>query len=385
MKRKIVLLTIILFAVQSIFAQTSIKDVLSRFDEKLAQHSIPSAEVMIGSINFGETETNGTAAAWMKDEIAKAAVKMRRIKIVRETLKTVQLETKTRGLVAMMKKPKTAYKKKYTITGKYIENKAKGIVSLTLYLELSEGDKVELFASETATIQSSELLDYGLTLYPQNIEEVKAIEKDFEEAETILESETPSTENAIAKDSVTETKKDMSATEDGRTKTNNRSEAESKKLETDEVVETEELKTENTVQITAYMLDKKNNVVDTLHPGDVVKFLVATDKDAYVRIMGIDAEGNTFWLPIKNNFIKANTVRTFPDDNTLDYQVVDGVFGAEHLFIYAATDKAWLPDETSEQKYHPSLITSTTRGIVAVKKNENITTGVFKIAYTVVP
>ena len=371
--RKLFFVLLFCIVVNGLFGETSIKDVVHRFDEKLAQHSIPSAEVVIGSINFGETETNGTAAAWMKDEIAKAAVKMRRIKIVRETLKTVQLETKTRGLVAMMKKPKSAYKKKYVISGKYIENKAKGIVSLMLYLEVSEGEKTELFASDTAIIQTSELTDYGLTLYPQNIEEVKTIEKDFEAAETILEGE-PASEKSMVKDSESESKITSNST-------TSKTEMTEEKMDSSKT----EIKAEEAVQITAYMLDKKNNVVDTLHPGDVVKFLVGTDKDAYVRIMGIDAEGNSFWLPIKNNFIKANTVRTFPDDNTLDYQVVDGVFGAEHLFIYASTTEDGLPNEEGEVKYHPSLIANTTRGITAVKKNEKLTTGVFKIAYTVVP
>jgi len=322
-------------AVSNLFAEMSIKDVLRSFDEKLARNSIPKAEVVIGSIHFGQTETCGSVAGWMKDEITKAAVRMRRIKIIRDTLKTVQIETKTRGLVATMKKPQSAIKKKYIITGKYIENKTKGEVSLTLYLEISEGERIEVFATETAIIKTSELKDYGLTLYPENIEEVKNIEEDFETAEAMLEDE--------------------------------------------------RLTNSQAVQITAFMLDSKDNVVETLKAGDVVKFLVATDKDAYIRIMGIDANGNTFWLPIKDNFILANTVRTFPDDNTLDYQVVDGVFGAEHLFIYACTSKDGLPAQDEEGKYHPSLIANTARSITAVKTNENFSTGVFKIAYTVLP
>lgn len=144
-------------------------------------------------------------------------------------------------------------------------------------------------------------------------------------------------------------------------------------------------KENGTVQITAAMLDSENCLADTLHPGDTVKFMVSTNQDSFIRIMGIDANGNTFWLPVKDNFMPADAVRTFPDDEDTDYQVVDGVYGAEHLFIYAATDKSQLPDETSEKKYRPSLITNTTRGITGVKKHKKLTTGVFKISYTVEP
>lgn len=352
MKKNIVLFTLIFCTVQFVSAQNSIKDIIRSFDEKLAQHSIPSAEIVIGSIHFGDTDTNGTVASWMKDEIAKAAVKTRRIKVVRGTLEMVQLETKTRGLPQSIKKPVSSYKKKYTITGKYIENKAKGIVSLTLYLETSDGEKSELFASETAIIKTSELEDFGYTLYPENIKQVESIEKDFNEAKTVIES--------------------TSLTFEDRTDTQQKTQENNQKAN-------------DSIQITGSMLDKANNFVDTLRPGDIVKFLVATDKDAYIRIMGIDAEGNTFWLPIKDNFIKANTVRIFPDDNTVDYQVLDGVFGAEHLFIYAATEASGLPNERGDAKYHPSLIATTTRGMIPVKKSEKLITGVLKIGYTVVP
>ena len=381
--KKLCFAALLFVAVSGLFADMSIKDIIKRFDEKLARNSIPKAEVVIGSINFGETETHGSAAGWMKKEIEEAAGKVRRIKIVRDSLKRVQSETKTRGLVAMMKKPKSALKKKYTISGTYIENKTKGVVSLTLYLEISEGEKTEVFATETATISTSEFADYGLSLYPENIKEVESIEKDFKEAEAILETAAP-TEKVSGESEKTEavdSSKDSSTSKNEKDEDNEKKEtAPSVKSEENESIEKAEA-----IQITACMLDKKNNFVDTLIPGDVVKFLVATDKDAYVRIMGIDANRNTFWLPIKDNFIKANTVRTFPDDATLDYQVVDGVFGAEHLFIYASTEKDGLPTEEGDAKYYPSLITNTVRGITAVKKNANITTGVFKISYTVVP
>ena len=372
--KKLFFVSILCIAVSGLFAEMSIKDVLHRFDEQLARNSIPKAEVVIGSIHFGQTETHGSVASWMKDEITKAAVKTRRIKVVRNTLKTIQTETKTRGMPAGNKKLQSSIKKKYIITGRYIENKATGEVNLTLYFEISEGDKIEILATETAIIQSSELSDYGLTLYPENLEETKAIEKDFETAEVMLEKEVDNDKKNEEKKSPVKSVKTSK-------------EEVSKNVAVKKEVKDAKSEKNQAVQITAFMLDAKSNVVDTLHPGDVVKFLVATDKDAYVKIMGIDANGDTFWLPIKDNFIKANIVRTFPDDNTIDYQVVDGVFGAEHLFIYASTQEEGLPSEFENSKYHPSLITNVARGMIAVKKNENkeLINGVFKIGYTVVP
>ena len=193
--KKLFFVSILCIAVSGLFAEMSIKDVLHRFDEQLARNSIPKAEVVIGSIHFGQTETHGSVASWMKDEITKAAVKTRRIKVVRNTLKTIQTETKTRGMPAGNKKLQSSIKKKYIITGRYIENKATGKVNLTLYFEISEGDKIEILATETAIIQSSELSDYGLTLYPENLEETKAIEKDFETAEVMLEKEVDALRN----------------------------------------------------------------------------------------------------------------------------------------------------------------------------------------------
>jgi len=369
--KKIFVVLLLSMAVSSLFAEKSIEDVMRSFNEKLARNGIPKAEVVIGSIHFGETETHGSVAGWMKDEITKAAVKMRRINVIRDTLKAVKAEVKTRGMVDGQKKPQSALKKKYIISGKYIENKAKGVVSLTLYLEISEGDTTEIFAAETAIIQSSELEDRELTLFPENIEQVKNIEQDCKTAVS-LEKKTNSSKQSEDKETsfsnVSQTK-------------NERQERQKEASIKEKIVQ----EMPQAVQITAFMLDKKNNLVDTLHPGDTVNFLVSTNKDAYIKIMGIDAKGSTFWLPIKDNFIKANIVRTFPDDNTIDYQVVDGVFGAEHLLIYAATSKEGLPAETKEEQYYPGLITNTTRGIEGVKKNENFTTGVFKISYTVLP
>ena len=137
-----------------------------------------------------------------------------------------------------------------------------------------------------------------------------------------------------------------------------------------------------TIDVIAVMLDPENNLVDILYPGDTVKFLVSTDKDAYIAIIGIDAKGNQYSLPVKDNFLKADMPRTFPDDD-VDYQVVDGVFGSEHLFIFAASTPEGLPKPINEGVYQSNTILNATRGMTAVAKRKKLETGVFVIPYTV--
>lgn len=414
MKRFIVTV-LALCAAGTLYAQKSIGDVIKRFDERLSQRNIPTAEIAVGGIYFGESGTNGTAAGWMKDEIAKAAVTSRHIKLVRPSLSDVQAAqaVKSRGLPSGMTAAKAvSSKKKYTLTGKYIENKAKGLVNLTLNLEVTENGETVLFASDTAVIPTAELAEYDLTLYPPNISQAEAIAKDFAKAESILESKADaggksrtlaavqkqpqeaaaSTDTEMQADDAARAEgSSMTAQSDAPTAQNDENNGDAEKAAVQspktatQTASTAPKKENGAVQITAAMLDSENCLADTLHPGDTVKFMVSTNQDSFIRIMGIDANGNTFWLPVKDNFMPSDIVRTFPDDEDTDYQVVDGVYGAEHLFIYAATDKSQLPDETSERKYRPSLITNTTRGITGVKKHKKLTTGVFKISYTVEP
>ncbi len=410
--KRFVVAVLALYAAGALYAQKSIGEVIKRFDERLSQRNILTAEIAVGGIYFGESGTNGTAAGWMKDEIAKAAVTSRHIKLVRPSLSDVQAAqaVKLRGLPSGMTAAKAvSSKKKYTLTGKYIENKTKGLVNLTLNLEVTENGETVLFASDTAVIPTAELADYDLTLYPPNISQAEAIAKDFAKAESILESKAdaggksrtlaavqkqpqeaaPATDTKMQADDAARAEgSSMTAQSDAPAAQNdeNSGDAEKSAVQSPKTAAPASSKKENgAVQITAAMLDSENCLADTLHPGDTVKFMVSTNQDSFIRIMGIDANGNTFWLPVKDNFMPADAVRTFPDDEDTDYQVVDGVYGAEHLFIYAATEKSQLPDETSEQKYRPSLITSTTRGITGVKKHKKLTTGVFKISYTVEP
>ena len=206
----------------------------------------------------------------------------------------------------------------------------------------------KLLASETAVIPITEITDRNLTLYPENLAQAEAIKEEFTQAAAEVQSAPP----AAATKTPQKTASSPAAAKSG------------------------------TIDITAVMLDPDNNLVDILYPGDTVKFLVSTGKDAYIAIMGIDANGKQYSLPVKDNFLKADMPRTFPD-NGMDYQVVDGVFGTEHLFIYAASTPEGLPKPVDEGVYQSNTILNAARGMVAVAKRKKLETGVFGIPYTV--
>ena len=314
-------------------AQQSIETVLRKFDGAISQAAIPKAHVSIGFISYAETDTSGTVVPWMQSEIKKAAAKMRHINLIQSKTLMPQEQTgiATRGASFGKQRTIAAKDRKYILTGRYYENKSAGVVELTLELSSTDG---KLLASETATILMTEISDRNLTLYPENLVQAEAIKEEFTQAAAEVQSAPP----AAAKS--------------------------------------------GTIDITAVMLDPENNLVDILYPGDTVKFLVSTDKDAYIAIIGIDAKGNQYSLPVKDNFLKADMPRTFPDDD-VDYQVVDGVFGSEHLFIFAASTPEGLPKPVSEGAYQPNTVLNAARGMVAVAKRKKLETGVFVIPYTV--
>ena len=141
------------------------------------------------------------------------------------------------------------------------------------------------------------------------------------------------------------------------------------------------------IQITAFMLDETGKKAEIVYPGETVKFLIAADKPSYISIQGIDAEGSVFWLPIKNNFLEADIPRNFPDNDEIEYKVLDGVFGAERIYIYASSTPEGLPKQNQYTKYRSNMLSDTARGLVAVKKQQAKDTaiGVFCITYTIMP
>jgi len=136
-----------------------------------------------------------------------------------------------------------------------------------------------------------------------------------------------------------------------------------------------------------FSLALKKKRFSVVYPGETVKFLIAADKPSYISIQGIDAEGSVFWLPIKNNFLEADIPRNFPDNDEIEYKVLDGVFGAERIYIYASSTPEGLPKQNQYTKYRSNMLSDTARGLVAVKKQQAKDTaiGVFCITYTIMP
>ena len=344
----------------SVRSLVSIETVLRKFDGAISQAAIPKAQVSIGFISYAETDTSGTVVPWMQSEIKKAAAKMRHIDVIQSKMLPPQEQTgiATRGASFGKQRTLAPKDRKYILTGRYYENKSAGVVELTLELSSTDG---KLLASETATILMTEISDRNLTLYPENLVQAEAIKEEFTQAAMEIQSVPPVAANKTPQ-------KTGSAA------------AASKALH--QSTSTSSAASTGTIDVIAVMLDPDNNLVDILYPGDTVKFLVSTDKDAYIAIIGIDAKGNQYSLPVKDNFLKTDMPRTFPDDD-VDYQVVDGVFGSEHLFIFAASTPEGLPKPVSEGAYQPNTVLNAARGMVAVAKRKKLETGVFVIPYTV--
>lgn len=344
MKKYFSLVFFMILAV-SIFAQNSISDGIRLFDNVLFEKQIQRAETAIGFIYYSDSETCGSVVPWIRNEIKRAAARTMRIKIIdTSSLSSEGQIVATRG-VSFGQMKKSSEQKKYIISATYFPNAE----NLELFLDLKDSTG-ELVASEKILIPMSEIKSLNLTLFPKNSMQANQILEDFEDAK-------------IA--SVTEIKKSVSSVKNGSSERRN-------------IPKPDYL-------ITAAMLDSEDNLVNMLYPNDIVKFMISVEKDSYIAILCIDANGDKNWLPVENNFIRAGEVRTFPDLKDTVFKVVDGVYGAEQILIYASTSEKGLPEQTSTGKYARNDIQKITRGIIALKQSsaENYETSVFKITYTV--
>lgn len=229
------------------------------------------------------------------------------------------------------------------MSGTYYENGE----NLELFLSLHTDDG-RLFASETALIPLSEIKRRRLSLYPENNVLAKQVQEDFAASQE-QDSSSPASSNKTP---------DISAPS---------------------------IQKKSNCVITAAMLDAQDNLVNILHPNDTVRFLICTSLDSYIALLSIDANGDKNWLPLNNNFLQADEVYTFPDIPNQVYKVVDGVYGAEQILVYASTSPNGLPEQDSSGTYRRGDIQQTSRGIMAVKEKsaEQYETSVFKITYTV--
>lgn len=342
--KKLILVAAVLSFASLCMAQ-SIADAVRAFDTAVFNSSGSRADTAIGFVTYEDTGACGSVGPWIQAELKRAAASTRRISIVASS--GIGQEAKavvaTRGAFSNLSMAKKTGTRSFVLSGTYYENGE----NLELFLSLHTDDG-RLFASETALIPLSEIQRRKLSLYPKNSTLAKQIQEDFatSQEQEISSSSSPKRTSAASASSTQE---------------------------------------KSTLLITAAMLDEQDNLVDVLRPNDTVRFLICTSLDSYIALLSIDANGDKNWLPLNDNFLKANKEYTFPDIQGQVYKVVDGVYGAEQIIVYAATSPAGLPNQDSGGTYRRGDIQQTTRGIMAVKEQsaESYETSVFKITYTV--
>lgn len=344
MKAKRVILMAAVLSLASLCMAQSIADAVRAFDTAVFNSSGSRADTAIGFVTYEDTGACGSVGPWIQAELKRAAASTRRISVVDSssvglTAKTV---VATRGVSGNLSSAKKNGARSFVLSGTYYENGE----NLELFLSLHTDDG-RLFASETALIPLSEIKRRRLSLYPENNALAKQVQEDFAASE--VAQDVPSSSN----------------------KTPN--------------ISNPSIQKKSSCVITAAMLDAQDNLVNILHPNDTVRFLICTSVDSYIALLSIDANGDKNWLPLNNNFLQANEVYTFPDIPNQVYKVVDGVYGAEQILVYASTSPNGLPEQDSSGTYRRGDIQQTSRGIMAVKEKsaEQYETSVFKITYTV--
>lgn len=338
--KKLFLCILFVFIGISCFSEEAFFSVLKDFDSEIMKNSDSYAETTIGFITYSDTNTCGSVVEWFNKEIKLAAESTRRIKIAdsNKADEVTQAVVATRSIKMGVAKVSTA-KKKYVIDGIYEEEG--DFVNLTLRFLTSDGS---LISEREMAIPKAEITKRKLTLRPENVELATAIQQDFD---TVIQADvTESSHN-----------KEAQNTNDEKS---------------------------SSIKIYASMLDNRENLVNILHPGDIVNFKISTDKNCYLAILMIDAEGEKQWLPMENDYMRAGAPRYFPDIDGAVLQVADGIFGAEQIIIYAASKRQDLPAQTDEGIYKKQDLQLITRKLELKQSNTEVASGMFKITYTVV-
>lgn len=130
-------------------------------------------------------------------------------------------------------------------------------------------------------------------------------------------------------------------------------------------------------ELAAMVIDQDGKSVSVLHPGDVVRFRVSSEKSAYLAILCIDANGEENWLPMNDNYIRAGESRIFPDLQGVQMRVDEGTYGKEQVIVYAAPSERDLPNQRN------MMGVKGTRGFSLVSGNGGSETKTRTINYTV--
>ncbi|MGN0731354.1 MAG: DUF4384 domain-containing protein [Treponema sp.] len=97
--------------------------------------------------------------------------------------------------------------------------------------------------------------------------------------------------------------------------------------------------------IEANMINEDGEEVSVVQPGNLIRFKVFSNKNAYLAILCVDAKNNEEWLPLEENYIRSGETRIFPDIPGAVLRVQDGIFGSEQIKVFACTEKSELPKQ----------------------------------------
>lgn len=144
--------------------------------------------------------------------------------------------------------------------------------------------------------------------------------------------------------------------------------------------------TDKSISIVAALLDSEDNLVDIVYPDSRVHFVIgAPEKDAYVSILNISAEGKKFLLKLDKEGSDTTFIPAGETWESPNFKPVDNVYGQETLYIFAASTPKELPSSVSNLQYVPNMITSFTRELMFDLSDDKNATGTFALTYTVLP
>jgi len=345
MKRKVLLVLVLLSAISAFALDNSVEEVMQGLDEVVEGYGYEEALVTIGFITYQDSNTCGTIVPYIQERIKKASENLQHIKIVKTTdlSEYEQSGITTRGLGrGIGDDNSTSKQKKLILDGTYTPDSGHILFQLTLHDVENEFWE---YAASWVTLEEVT----GYTLYPTNIKLAETVQEDFNE----ITNQTDTTDS-----------------------NQNNNQNNSQKQNT---------KTAGRINLSASMLDSNGELVNILHPNDVVRFKITADFDCYIAILCIDANGVKTWLPTTSNFMEANVSRLFPDISGAVLRVAnDGVFGAEQVVIYASTGKEGLPSQGDNGKYTSQDLHMIMKNQQNARKDKNNKTGTFKITYTII-
>ena len=345
MKRKVLLVLVLLSAISAFALENSVEEVMQGLDEVVDGYGYEEALVTIGFITYQDSNTCGTIVPYIQERIKKASENLQHIKIVKTTdlSEYEQSGITTRGLGrGIGDDNSTSKQKKLILDGTYTPDSGHILFQLTLHDVENEFWE---YAASWVTLEEVT----GYTLYPTNIKLAETVQEDFNE----ITNQTDTTDS-----------------------NQNNNQNNSQKQNT---------KTAGRINLSASMLDSNGELVNILHPNDIVRFKITADFDCYIAILCIDANGVKTWLPTTSNFMEANVSRLFPDISGAVLRVAnDGVFGAEQVVIYASTGKEGLPSQGDNGKYTSQDLHMIMKNQQNARKDKNNKTGTFKITYTII-